>query len=87
MNKRVVVQAKVEPALKREAEAVFRELGLNTSQAIALFFEQVRLCKGMPFDVRVPNEETLKALADSKAGIGLKKFDTLEDLFTDLDAN
>ena len=85
MSKSEVVKARVEPDLKRQAEAVFRQLGLNTTQAITLFYKQVELCQGMPFDVRIPNDETIQALADSNAGIGLKEFDTLEDMLRDLD--
>ena len=87
MSKSEVVKARVEPDVKQEAEAVFRELGLNTTQAITLFFKQVGLCKGMPFDVRIPNEETIQALAESSAGIDLKEFDSLEDMLTDLDVD
>lgn len=85
MSKSEVVKARVEPEVKQQAEAIFRELGLNTTQAITLFFKQVGLCKGMPFDVRIPNEETLNALAQSNAGTGLKASDTLEAMLTDLD--
>ena len=85
MSKSEVVKARVEPDVKKQAEAVFRQLGLNTTQAITLFYKQVGLCKGMPFDVRIPNDETLQALAETNAGIGLKEFDTLEDMLKDLD--
>lgn len=85
MSKSEVVKARVEPDVKRQAEAVFRQLGMNTTQAITLFYKQVGLCQGMPFDVRIPNDETIKALAESNAGTGLKEFDTLEDMLKDLD--
>ncbi|WP_257294703.1 type II toxin-antitoxin system RelB/DinJ family antitoxin [Endozoicomonas sp. YOMI1] len=85
MSKSEVVKARVEPDVKRQAEAIFRQLGLNTTQAITLFYKQVGLCKGMPFDVRIPNDETIQALAESNAGVDLKEFDTLEDMLKDLD--
>ena len=56
-----VVRARVASDLKEEAEEVFEELGLTTTEAIRLFLAQVRLRKGMPFAVAVPtdNEDIL----------------------------
>jgi DNA-damage-inducible protein J len=51
-----VVRARVDPSLKKDAEAVFAELGLNTTEAIRLFLSQVRLRRGLPFVVTVPNK-------------------------------
>ena len=51
-----VVRARVDPALKTDAEAVFEQLGLTTTDAIRLFLSQVRLRKGLPFPVSVPTD-------------------------------
>jgi len=51
-----VVRARVDPALKTDAEAVFEQLGLTTTDAIRLFLSQVRLRKGLPFSVSVPSD-------------------------------
>ncbi|WP_252177760.1 type II toxin-antitoxin system RelB/DinJ family antitoxin [Endozoicomonas sp. 4G] len=85
MSKSAVVKARVEPELKKQAEAVFRKIGLNTTQAITLFYTQVELCNGLPFDVRIPNEETLKAFEESDRGEGLVKCEDLEDMFKKLE--
>jgi len=87
MSKTDVVRARIEPDVKHHAEAIFRALGLSTTEAITLFYKQVTLCNGLPFDVRIPNDETLQALAESRAGIGLKAFDSLDDMLADLDAD
>ncbi len=52
----IVVRARVDPGLKTDAEAVFEKLGLTTSDAIRLFLSQVRLRKGLPFPVTVPDD-------------------------------
>lgn len=54
-----VVRARVDPNLKTDAEAVFQELGLSTTEAIRMFLAQVRLRRGLPFRV-----ETLAANDD-----------------------
>ncbi len=64
MTKTETVRARIEPELKRDAEAVLSGLGLSTSEAITLFLRQVTLRQGLPFPVQLPNAETRKAIAD-----------------------
>lgn len=87
MSKTEVVRARIEPDVKHHAEAIFRQLGLNTTEAITLFYKQVSLCNGLPFDVRIPNAETLKTFKDTDKGIGLTRYDSMEEMFDDLDKN
>ena len=84
MAKTAVISTRIDPALKKEVEEVFKALGLNTTQAITLFFKQVELQRGLPFDVRLPNEATLQALSDAKERRNLVSFDDVDDLFEDL---
>ena len=84
MTKTAVISARINPDLKQNAETVFKELGLTTAQAITLFYRQVDLQHGLPFDVKLPNETTERALADAKARYNLTKFETIDELFDDL---
>ena len=68
---------KLDQSIKEEAQKVFSELGLTLGEAVNLFLNQVRLHKGLPFEVKVPNAETIQAIEDAKAGIGLEEI-TLE---------
>jgi addiction module RelB/DinJ family antitoxin len=43
--------ARLEPEIKQQAENIFRELGLSASSAIDLFYRQVIMRRGLPFDV------------------------------------
>jgi len=85
MAKTAVVSTRIDPELKRDAEQVFRALGLTTSQAITLFYRQVDLQRGLPFSVRIPNETTRKALRDARERRNLESFDNAEGLFADLE--
>jgi DNA-damage-inducible protein J len=58
MTKSSTIRARIEPDLKGKAEHIFQQLGLTTTQAITLFYKQVELKKGLPFDVAIPNEVT-----------------------------
>jgi len=57
--KEAVVRARVASRLKRDAEAVFAQLGINTTEAIRMFLSQVRLRKGLPFQVAMPENQDL----------------------------
>ncbi|MHC8509386.1 MAG: type II toxin-antitoxin system RelB/DinJ family antitoxin [Rhodospirillales bacterium] len=74
------IRARVEPALKRDAEAVFHTLGLSPTQAITLFYRQVTLHEGLPFAVRVPNKETLEAHGDAREEKNLTRYKNLGEL-------
>jgi len=74
------VRARVDSNIKKEAEAIFAKIGLNTSQAINIFLNRVIQEKGIPFELKIPNEETLKAMKEAEEGIGEKV--TLDELKT-----
>ncbi|WP_422135541.1 type II toxin-antitoxin system RelB/DinJ family antitoxin [Endozoicomonas sp. ALD040] len=85
MSKSAMIRARIEPDVKEHAEAIFRKLGLNATDAITLFYKQVGLCNGLPFDVRIPNEETLKAFDDTEKGVGLTHYENAQEMYDDLD--
>ena len=82
-KKTATVMARIEPELKDEVEKIFSAVGLSTAEAINVFYRHVKLVKGIPFDVRIPNKETRKAIADARAGKGKKSASTKE-LFDEL---
>ncbi len=84
MQKTTTVRARVETKLKDDAEAVLQKLGLTTSQAITIYLKQITLYKGIPFEVKIPNETTLKALEDTKRKKNLQTFKNTEELFENL---
>jgi DNA-damage-inducible protein J len=49
------VRARIDPELKRETDEVLRELGLSTTEAIRLFLNQVRIRRGLPFTLTLPD--------------------------------
>jgi len=84
MNKSAMIRARVDPVLKDEVEKVFEQLGLSATQAITLFYQQVRLNRGLPFDVRVPNAVTQRTFAETDAGQNIVCCENAEDLFARL---
>ncbi len=65
MSKTSTIRARMEPDLKDKVEYIFQQLGLTTTQAITLFYKQVELQKGLPFDVIIPNKTPLKTFSNT----------------------
>lgn len=84
MNKTAMVRARVEPELKEHAETVFHRLGLNVTQAITMFYRQVELRGGLPFDVVVPKAVTRRTFEASEAGHDLVVCQDADDMFRKL---
>ncbi|MCL7489219.1 MAG: type II toxin-antitoxin system RelB/DinJ family antitoxin [Desulfobulbaceae bacterium] len=82
-TKSATARAIIDPEVKKEAETILKSLGLSVSNAYELFYRQVIANRGLPFELKVPNEKTMKAIENSRQGKG-KKFATEEELFDDL---
>jgi DNA-damage-inducible protein J len=79
-----MIRARVSPELKAQAEAILAEIGLSSSDAIRMFYKQVTLRKGLPFEARIPNATTRKALRDAEAGRDMTDYASVDDMFKDL---
>ena len=89
MANSVNVNIRVDPELKRKAEAVYAELGMNLSTALNVFLRSSVRYGGLPFDLRLDafNAETLNAMDDVANNRGLSKtFESVDALMEDLNA-
>ena len=80
MAKTAMIRARLEPGLKRDAEMVFSTLGLSPTEAITLFYKQVTLHHGLPFEVRIPNAETREALGQAARKEDLTEYSGPDEL-------
>ena len=80
----VTVQARINPDLKEQADALFAALGLSTADAIRLFLQQSVNTGGLPFQpsIKRPNADTLAAMAELEQGGG-QRYQSTTDLFAD----
>jgi DNA-damage-inducible protein J len=78
--KTAMITTKVAPGLKADAGKVLSKLGISTTEAINILLLQVRLRKGLPFDVKIPNKTTLKAMKDAEEGRNLTECEDAEDM-------
>ena len=62
------VRARIDPRLKQDVEEILSQIGMTTSQAINIFMNSVRRERGIPFELKVPNKETIEAMRDVEEG-------------------
>lgn len=82
-SKSANIYARIEPEVKEQAESILSTLGIPASNAITMFYQQIILQKGLPFEVKIlsasiidmsalseesMNAELEKGYADMKAG-------------------
>src|SRR5687768_14474586 len=72
MPKTVMIRARIEPHLKEDVERVLAEIGLSPTEAIRLFYRHISSCRGLPFDVRIPNAATREAMAQARSRKNLR---------------
>jgi len=78
------ISIRTEPDTKKKAEIILKHLGLTTSEAINLFLRRVIIEKGLPFEVRIPSEETIQALLDSELNQNMITYENADEMFDKL---
>ena len=89
------VYARIEPDVKEQAESILSALGIPASNAINMFYKQIILNRGLPFEVKIPmagqtdvselseadlNAELEKGYADMEAG----RIKSVRQVFADI---
>ena len=85
MNKSAMVRARVEEKLKSDVGKIFEKLGLSTTEAITLFYKQIKLRKGLPFSVKIPNKTTKQIFTETDKKKNLIKTKNSKNLFDNLE--
>ncbi len=86
MAKTATIQTRVDPAIKHNAQIILRKLNISMSEAISMYLSQITLHKGIPFELKIPNQVTAKTLKSTDSGEDLHKVDSIDALFQDLDS-
>lgn len=83
MHKIATVNTRIEPSVKAQAEEIFHKVGLTSAEAVRMFYMQVCLHNGLPFEVKIPNKETIKAMKDANTR-KTNRAKSIDELFDDL---
>ena len=60
-SKSADLYARIEPEVKEQAESILSSLGISASNAINMFYKQIILQNGLPFEVKLPKEKPISA--------------------------
>ena len=80
------INARIDSETKEKAVDVLHSLGLTTTQAISLFFKQIIYTKSIPFEIKVPNDETVKTFKKTDAGQDLHEVSGIDQLAEELNS-
>lgn len=58
------ISSRIDSDLKKKGDSILAEIGVKPSQAITMFYKQIVRQRGLPFETRIPNEETIKAMQE-----------------------
>lgn len=85
VKKTAEVKTRVEPKLKRESKKIFKKLGLTESEGVRLLLKGLVIHHGIPFELKIPNEETIEAIEDARNRRNLSKaYTDIDEMFEDL---
>ena len=65
---KVQTSMRIEESTFNEAKTILASLGMNFTDAVNIFVSMVVQTKGLPFEVKLPNAETLKAIKEADSG-------------------
>ena len=83
------VTFRMDEDLKKQAEQLFNDFGMNMTTAFTIFTKAVVRQGKIPFEIAVdiPNAETIQAMEDVKSNRGMsQKFDSVDELMRNLNA-
>jgi DNA-damage-inducible protein J len=81
-----LVQIRIDGAIKEEAAAVLAAMGLTVSDAVRLMLTKVAREHALPFDLLIPNADTIAAMKEARAG-NLPSVNSIADLKAALNAD
>ncbi|CAA6823985.1 MAG: DNA-damage-inducible protein J [uncultured Sulfurovum sp.] len=67
---KVQTSLRLEEETFNEAKVILKSLGMNFTEAVNVFTSMVVQERGLPFDVKLPNDETIKAMQEVDEGKG-----------------
>ena len=86
MRSNIVVRARIDGQIKEEAAAVLDAMGLTVSDAFRMLLTRIAKERALPFEPLVPNEETIQAMQEARAG-RVRTAKSTDDLIAQLNAD
>jgi len=78
------IQARIDVDTKRQAKGILDTLGISMSEAVFVYFKQIVMQRGIPFEIKVPNDITIETFEKTDAGEDLHRVSGLDELKAEL---
>lgn len=80
-----MIHVRIDQNLKMKASKTFNAMGMSLSEAVRVFLTRSATDQALPFQLEVPNAETIAAMQAAERGDGVK-FNSVAELMADLHA-
>jgi len=84
-NEKTRTNVYLDTKMKKKAQEIFKQYGMGLSDAFNIFLSQSVMEKGIPFQIKIPNEETAQVVKDAREGKNMTKV-SLDDLKKEIGA-
>ncbi len=71
---KVQTSLRIDEKSLNEAKVILNSLGMNFTEAVNVFTSMVVQTQGLPFEVKIPNKETVEAIKQARKGINIDEF-------------
>jgi len=78
------VNTRIDPQLKADGDAVLSQLGMNSADFVRLMYRQLVMRQGLPFDVKIPNADTVAAMGEDVSGSRRYPANEIKDFIDEL---
>ena len=78
-NKKIRTNVYLNADIKSQAQEIFKQYGMGLSDAFNIFLAQSVLQRGIPFEIKIPNDDTAQAIKEARSGKNMSKVN-LDDL-------
>jgi len=84
-NEKTTTNVYLDTEMKEKAKEIFKQYGMGLSDAFNIFLSQSVMERGIPFEIKISNNETVQAIKDAREGKNMTKI-SLDDLKKELGA-
>jgi DNA-damage-inducible protein J len=84
MTKDATFSSRIDSNLKRKGDTILKSLGIKPSQALTMFYSQLVIHKGMPFQLKVPNEALIHSFEEAKDPENLHSYPDAKSAINDM---
>jgi len=81
MSTDAIIQARISADDKEKAAAALKAMGLSMSEVIRVLMRRIAVEQRLPFEVRVPNAETIAAMEEARKTGGIQA-DSIEEIMS-----